>query len=289
MLWLVVRMRGRSDTHARQGNIMEVKTVPALHGWLWVLHGFALFRTHPAIWLLTLLFYWLCLVLVSNLPLIGPLVATAAIPGFSAGFMLACRAAQKKQVPLPTLLISPFRTNTQPQIILGVAYTLALALLLAASALIDGGVLFRLMLLGGRLSEEMVRNSGLQQAGMLALLLYAPVMLAFWFAPALCLWHGMSPIKAVFFSFFAGVRNTRAFLVYGLGWALFAGVIPLLLGLILGFVLPRREGSAALTALIITPYMLAVACAMICSFYSSYVAIFAEPSDGTPAPAAPAA
>ena len=91
----------------------------------------------------------------------------------------------------------------------------------------------------------------------------------------------------MFFSFFAGLRNTRAFLVYGLGWALFAGVIPLVLGLILGFIMPRREGSAALTALIITPYMLAVACAMICSFYSSYVAIFAEPADSAPEPAPP--
>ena len=62
---------------------------------------------------------------------------------------------------------------------------------------------------------------------------------------------------------------------------------PLVLGLVLGFIMPHREGSAALTALIITPYMLAVACAMICSFYSSYVAIFAEPADSAPEPAPP--
>ena len=253
---------------------MEVKTVPAMHGWLWVLHGFALFRTHPAVWLLTLLFYWLSLVVVSNLPGVGPLLATALVPGFAAGFMVACLAAQNKKLPLPNLLIGPFRDTPRPQLMLGLAYTAALAMLLGLSALLDGGVLFRMMLLGGRVSEEILRTPGLKAAGMLALLLYIPLMLAFWFAPALCMWQGMSPTKAVFFSFFAAMRNLRAFIVYAIGWALFAIAVPMLLGLILGFIMPRREGSAALTALIVTPYMLAVACAMICSFYSSYVAIF---------------
>ena len=46
--------------------------------------------------------------------------------------------------------------------------------------------------------------------------LWIPVQLAFWFAPVLAAWHGMSAPKALFFSFFAAARNWRAFLVYGL-------------------------------------------------------------------------
>jgi hypothetical protein len=101
----------------------------------------------------------------------------------------------------------------------------------------------------------------------------------------------MSPAKALFFSFFAGWRNLVPFLVYGLGWTLFALVIPMLLGLGLGWLLPRQSGSASLVALVIMPYMLAVMCALICSFYSSYVAIFgtaespAEPPSGQAPPA----
>jgi hypothetical protein len=261
---------------------MEVRTVPPMQGWLWVLHGFTLLRAHPALWLLNLLFYWLCLVVVSNLPWVGAMLASMLIPGFSAGFMIACRATQLGRAPQPAHLIAPFRSNPKPQVVLGVAYVAALVLLLGASALLDGGVLFRLMLVGGRATEDTMRNSGLQWSGLLAMALYAPVLLAFWFAPALCLWQGMTPGKALFFSFFAGLRNTRAFLVYGLGWALFAGIVPMLLGLGLGIMLPQRQESVGLVALVITPYMLAMVCAMMCSFYSSYAGIFGEPAEVAP-------
>jgi hypothetical protein len=262
---------------------MEVRTLPAMHGWMWVMHGFALFRTHPAVWLLTLLFYWLCLLVASVPPLVGPLVASALIPGLSAGFMVACAAAQKRELPLPTLLIAPFRANAQPQLWLGAAYIGALALVLGIVALLDGGVLFKVMLLGAGLPVDATRTPGFMAGSLVAVLLYAPVMLAFWFAPALCLWHGMRPGKALFFSFFAGVRNTRAFLVYGLGWALFAVVVPALLALVMGLFLPKRQESMALVALVLTPYMLAMMCSMICSFYSSYIAIFGPQPEPLPA------
>ena len=253
---------------------LEVRTLPAMHGWLWVMHGFGLFRAHPAIWLLCLLFYWLCLVVASVPPLVGPLLASALIPGLSAGFMVACRAAQKRELPLPNLLITPFRTDARAQLLLGLAYIATLAAVLGIVALIDGGVLFKVMLLGARLPADTTQAPGFVAGSLVAALLYAPVMLAFWFAPALCLWHGMGPGKALFFSFFAGVRNTRAFLVYGLAWMLIALVVPALFALAMGLMLPRREESMTLVALVMTPYMLAMMCSMICSFYSSYIAIF---------------
>ncbi len=262
------------------------KTLPALHGWLWVVHGFALFRAYPAFWFLLLLFYWLLLLLTGSVPAIGAWVATILIPGLSGGFMVACHAAQNKLPPLPAHLFWPFRSkatrNAQWQ--LGVAYLLCLIAILGASALVDGGALFRIMLVGVKLNDEALKAPGLQQAGLLAIMLYSPVMLAFWFAPALCFWQGMGAGKALFFSFFAGMRNTKAFFVYGLGWMLFAGVIPLLAGALLSFVLPSGAEGASLAALIIAPYMVVVVCAMILSFYSSFVDVFGPP----PSTAAPA-
>ena len=266
---------------------MEIRNVAPKQGWLWVLQGFVMFRAYPAFWLLLLLFYWLGLVVVSSIPFAGPLVATALIPGLAAGFMAACQAVSQKRPPLPSHLLSPFRVNPRAQGSLGLAYIAALALVLGVSALIDGGTLFRMMLLGAPMPEEMLRTPALQTAGLVAMALYVPLLLAFWFAPALCLWQGMTPAKALFFSFFAGLRNTRAFLVYGLGWLLFAGVIPMVLALVLGLMLPRRQESTALVALILTPYMLIAACAMLCSFYASYVAIFVHEEVQAPPPAAP--
>ena len=252
-----------------------------MHGWLWVMHGFGLFRAFPAFWLLLLLFYWLLLVLVGALPLLGPLLATMLIPGLSAGFMAACHAAQQKRPPLPAQLLSPLRTNARPQLGLGLAYVAGLAIAMALPALIDGGALFRVMVRGERMTQESMLAAGMLISAPLAAVLYAPLMLAFWFAPALCLWRGMAPAKALFFSFFAGTRNLRAFLVYGLAWLFFAGVIPFVAALLFALILPKRAESAALVAFILAPYMLVVACAMLCSFYSSYIAIFGSPQDMT--------
>jgi hypothetical protein len=35
--------------------------------------------------------------------------------------------------------------------------------------------------------------------------------MAYWYAPVLAGWHGLSPAKALFFSFVACLRNWRAF------------------------------------------------------------------------------
>ncbi|MFN0164500.1 MAG: BPSS1780 family membrane protein [Burkholderiales bacterium] len=261
---------------------MQVRTLPAAHGWLWILHGFSLFRAHPALWLLLLIFYWLVLLLAGSIPLVGPLLGTALIPGLAAGFMVACRAVQEKKPPLPAQLLGPLKSNTRPQLLLGALYLGALALVLAVVALADAGALFRIMLMGAKVSRQSIPE--LQTSAFLGIMLYAPVMLAFWFAPALTLWEGMTPAKSLFFSFFAGWRNLKAFLVYGLGWILFAVIVPMIIGLIVGALVPRQGSGASMVALIIMPYMLAVMCAMICSFYSSYVAIFA-PGEDAPADA----
>ena len=259
------------------------KTLSAGHGWLWVLHGFALFRAYPAFWFLLLLFYWLLLLLTGAVPLIGAWLATVLIPGLSGGFMVACHAAQNKSPPLPAHLFWPFRAaaTRRAQWLLGVAYLLSLVAVLGVSALVDGGALFRIMLVGIKLNDEALNAPGLREAGLLAIVLYTPVMLAFWFAPALCFWHQLGAGKALFFSFFAGLRNSKAFFVYGLGWMLFAGVIPLLAGALLSLILPGGLRGASLAALIIAPYMIVVVCAMILSFYSSFVDVFGAP----PAPA----
>ena len=55
---------------------------------------------------------------------------------------------------------------------------------------------------------------------LLALALHTPLFLMFWHAPALVHWHGVSPVKSLFFSVVACLRNFGAFLIYGMacGW-----------------------------------------------------------------------
>ena len=70
-----------------------------------------------------------------------------------------------------------------------------------------------------------------------AMALYVPVLMAFWHAPALVHWHGVSPAKSLFFSLAACWGNRGAMFFYGIGWVgvfLLGGMALSLLGAMLG-------------------------------------------------------
>ena len=265
--------------------MVDPKIVPAAHGWLWVMHGFSLLRAYPAFWMLLLLFYWLSLVLIGSLPFIGVVLLILTVPGLSAGFMVACDAVQKKSPPMPSHLITPLRRDRRAQITLGIIYLVSMLALMGISQLIGGDVLMRLD------APDMPKGMAMEirTGGLVALIAYAPVMLAFWFAPGLCYWNKLSPIKALFFSFFAGLRNSAAFFVYGMGWLLFTLLVPMIAAMALGALLPRSPQSAGLAVMVLLPYILIVVCAMMLSFYSSYVGVFGIPGAGQSEPATPPA
>jgi hypothetical protein len=258
-------------------NPVQPKIVPATEGWRWVLHGFALLRAYPGFWLLLLFFYWLALMLVGSLPVVGVVVLLLTVPALAAGFMVACDAVQKKSPPMPAHLFLPLRRDRRAQLILGMIYLGCMATLMGISSLIGGDVLMQLdvpVAAGGDVKGSAME---LRTGSLVALVLYTPVMLAFWFAPALCYWHKLKPGKALFFSFFAGVRNSGAFLVYSLGWMVFALLLPMLAGAMLGAVLPRGPQGAGIAVIVLLPYILVVVCAMMLSFYSSFIGVFGEP------------
>jgi hypothetical protein len=65
----------------------------------------------------------------------------------------------------------------------------------------------------------------------------SPLVVLFWHAPALVHWHGVSPVKSLFFSAVACMRNAGAMLMYGFAWvALFlsVGFVFSTIGLMLG-------------------------------------------------------
>ena len=249
---------------------LDPKLVAPARGWQWVLQGFALFRPYPAFWVLLLLFYIFLMLMLRVVPVLGPILLVLLVPTISAGYMVACHAANHKLPPLPGQLFVPLRHNTRQQIALGIAYLACMTILMLVSRLIGGDVLFSI-------APEGVPAIEMRTGGLVALALYTPVMMAFWFAPSLCFWGGVGAGKALFFSFFASWRNRNAFMVYSAGWLLFGAVIPMLAGGLLGAVLPADPNAATFAVFLMLPYMIAVACAIMTSFYASYVDVFGPP------------
>ena len=101
----------------------------------------------------------------------------------------------------------------------------------------------------------------------------------FWHAPALVHWHGVSPVKSLFFSTVAIVRNLPAYIVYGLGWlAVFmvAGAIVTTLGNLLG-------GPAVLGTLML-PTALLMASMFFASLYFTFRDSFVDDNGSLPEP-----
>jgi hypothetical protein len=103
---------------------------------------------------------------------------------------------------------------------LGALYAVGFLAIMGISTLFDGGKFARLYLLGGQDHAANWRSDARasRRAMWVSTALYLPLSLLFWHAPALVHWHGVSPMKSLFFSIVACVRNVGAFTVYGLAW-----------------------------------------------------------------------
>ena len=189
---------------------MKLNIVPARTGILWVKLGIQTFLKQPLA-LTGLFFMYMAAVLVlSQVPLVGPVLGAMLVPAATLGLMAATSEAASGRFPMPTVLISAFRAGKQrarAMLMLGVIYTAGslLASLLGA-------------MLVGQPAAAASDTPQLDPRMLVVLLLHSPLIVLFWHAPALVHWHGVSPVKSLFFSAVAVFRNFGALLIYGIAW-----------------------------------------------------------------------
>ena len=113
-------------------------------------------------------------------------------------------------------------------------------------------------------------------AVLLTLLLHLPLFLMVWHAPALVHWHGVPPVKSLFFSVVACLRNAGAYLVYGLVWC---GLVTVL-GMVIALA-ATLTGNAQVASVVMLPFAFLMAAMMSTSLYftfrDSFVATEAAP------------
>ena len=255
---------------------MQALTLPAKRGLRWLVEGFAIFRRKPALLSFLVLGYWLSMAVISAIPYLGQMVSFILIPAFSVSLMNACRLIATDEELPPQILFSGFHRNLQTLLALGVVYVVASLLILGLSALFDGGLLFRMLVLGAIPDREALSDTSVFISAQLAICLLVPVMMAFWFAPVLAAWHDMSAGKSLFFSLVACARNWRPFLMYSAAVGVIGVFIPRMTNALLG----GGEGiGQMLPSLITVAISLVMLPTLYASFYVSYRDVFVSLRD----------
>ena len=257
---------------------MKLNIVPARTGLAWVKLGVKTFLQQPLAMSGLFFMFMALLSMASLLPFIGSALALALLPAATLGLMAATQEATKGKFPMPSILVSAFRAGRQrltAMAVLGVMYSVGFLAIMGVSSLVDGGQFAKLYLLGGKITEELVTQSSFQGAMWVTLALYVPLSLMFWHAPALVHWHGVEPVKSVFFSLMACYKNLGAFTVYALVW-----IGAFLLAVMVVGVLAALLGSPAFAGLAMFP----IALVFFAMFFTS---IFFTFRDSFEAPASP--
>ena len=249
-----------------------MRVVPARNGWFWLVRGFALFRKSPPMWLFLVFTYYIAVALLGQIGYLGPVASTVLLPAFSVSFMAMCAVLERGGLLRPVLLFAGFRSGPATLVALGVLYLLSIAMVLGVASLADAGALMHWVLSGQEPSIEALRDGSVSRAMLVATLAATPVLMAFWFAPVLAAWNRIGAAQSLFYSFFAVLRNWRAFLVYAVILAL-AGAVFLVAVTVAAFLMQGKVQVLRSLALILTLLSLPTVFA---SFYASYRDIFPE-------------
>lgn len=247
---------------------MKLNIVPARTGTRWARDGVRIFFKQPLALLGLFLTFIVSIYVVTLIPFVGGVLALVLVPAAMVGFMAGAREADAGRFPMPLTLAVALRQGPQPRraiLILGAIYALVVMVAVGLSAMIDGGSFAEIYIRGGSMTDEMIQDESFRAAMWAFTLLYLPISIAFWHAPALVHWHGVSPLKSLFFSTVAVFRNFGALFMYGLVWMAISFVAGLLLVIIVVI-----TGSASIAKFGLMPFALMITVMFFCSLWFTF-------------------
>ncbi|HXW63886.1 MAG TPA: BPSS1780 family membrane protein [Burkholderiaceae bacterium] len=204
----------------------EVRETPAGNGLRWWTDSFSwLFAdlSRLGVWIGMLLCCFLILIALHWLPFLGSVASHLLMFVFSGGLMMAARDTQRGQVPQFRDLFAGFGPQGGALVGAGLLILLASLAVLGLMLLIGLGTLFSS--LSAATSYEQVATEGYWLRGvglgsllllLICLLLFVPISMAAWLAPALIMLRGAGPVDALRWSLIACGRNLGSLTVYGL-------------------------------------------------------------------------
>lgn len=214
---------------------MEARKVESGNGWLWIKAGIVLFKESPVQWVMLSVVATLALIAIASIPVIGDPLATLLLPVILAGFMFGCRELQQGETLELAHMFAGFKQRPQQLVTLGGINFVSQLLIMGVMKVTGGEKLVEIMMNGTPVDDPMVAAQALTDAGIsiiIGMTLYAVLVMAMQFAPALVLFKNVAPIDALKSSLQACLRNIMPLSVYGAIMMLFAlmASLPMMLG-----------------------------------------------------------
>ena len=217
--------------------VVPGKSVSVGQGMAWIGAGWKLFAKAPLMWIVALLILMVIAVVVSFVPIIGSLAFQIATPVFYGGLIVACRSLERGGDFELEHIFAGFKTQLANLAVIGGVFLAGMLLIFGVFALFVGFGIVGAMISGN--TEDIMpalASSGfaILLGSLVMLALMIPLLMAYWFAPALVIMHGVGAVPAMKASFGACLRNFIPFLVYGIIMMVLVilAMIPLGLGLL---------------------------------------------------------
>ena len=184
----------------------------------WIGEGWKLFARAPLMWIIGMLVVFVLMVVVNFVPIIGMLASQIFQPVFAAGFVVACRSLETGGEFELEHVFAGFKRNLSSLVIVGLILMAGFIVLFLVFAVFAGFGLITAFLTGNpdnMLPALMASGTSMALGGLVMLALMVPLIMAYWFAPALVMMHDMAPVAAMKASFSGCLRNILPFIVYG--------------------------------------------------------------------------
>lgn len=213
------------------------RSTPAGAGIDWIAQGWRLFARAPLMWVISILVILVIMIVLGIIPLVGMIAFQLAQPVFHAGYVVACRSLEAGGEFELDQLFAGFRRNFANLLVVGLVFLAGNIALLFVFFLFAGFGIVMAFATGDVndvLPAIMTSGVSIAMGTLVTMLLFIPLLMAYWFAPALVMMHDMAPVAAMKESFRGCLRNIIPFLVYGFVMLVLAivAMIPIFLGLL---------------------------------------------------------
>ena len=232
------------ETISSGGTLTGAKSVSIGRGAAWFGGGWELFKRDPWVWIGLIVIYFVVFIIMSIIPILSAILPTLMTPIFTAGVMQGCHDLDEGNRLDVAHLFAGFKRRTGELIGLG-AISFGLYILVAivvfgtmyATGMLDG-------LMSGMMEGDPVAHESPQMMASMALpilvglLFIFPIMMLFWFSPAiLILNQNVGIVESMKLSFMGCIKNILPLILYGIIALLlmFIAAIPIFLGFLVLF------------------------------------------------------